>query len=274
MTSIAVRRRPRLLPALVVALVVVAVALLIVLLSSGDDDASPQASACRALGGDLRAASDGGSSGSAGDGGARTDPGSSGSADDGGAPDDRTATCDVPRTAYTVEGVVLGPGGELDTADAARRRRTCATDAQTARTRALTAARTRTVTTYASFRWVAPGLCRSARTRLPAVLARGARADRLLEQAAAATPADPDAGLKLARRADALVGTAASRAAVARAEAAVRRTTAGGGSSTQLVSPSEYLGIGCAQIGHAFRVAPGSDPAHDPDGDGRACEGE
>jgi hypothetical protein len=28
----------------------------------------------------------------------------------------------------------------------------------------------------------------------------------------------------------------------------------------------------CAEIGHSFTVTPGSDPEHDRDGDGIACE--
>jgi hypothetical protein len=37
-------------------------------------------------------------------------------------------------------------------------------------------------------------------------------------------------------------------------------------------SPSDYSGMTCAEIGHSFEVTPGSDPEHDADNDGIACE--
>ena len=40
----------------------------------------------------------------------------------------------------------------------------------------------------------------------------------------------------------------------------------GGGSS------SSYAGMTCSEIGHSFTVTPGSDPEHDADNDGIACE--
>jgi hypothetical protein len=36
--------------------------------------------------------------------------------------------------------------------------------------------------------------------------------------------------------------------------------------------PSSYAGKTCAEIGHSFHVTPGSDPEHDADNDGIACE--
>lgn len=33
-----------------------------------------------------------------------------------------------------------------------------------------------------------------------------------------------------------------------------------------------YAGMTCSEIGHSFSVAPGSDPEHDADNDGVACE--
>lgn len=33
-----------------------------------------------------------------------------------------------------------------------------------------------------------------------------------------------------------------------------------------------YAGMNCSEIGHSFEVTPGSDPEHDADNDGIACE--
>lgn len=35
---------------------------------------------------------------------------------------------------------------------------------------------------------------------------------------------------------------------------------------------NDYAGLTCSEIGHSFQVEPGSDPAHDADNDGIACE--
>lgn len=35
---------------------------------------------------------------------------------------------------------------------------------------------------------------------------------------------------------------------------------------------ADYAGLNCSEIGHSFTVAPGSDPEHDADNDGVACE--
>lgn len=35
---------------------------------------------------------------------------------------------------------------------------------------------------------------------------------------------------------------------------------------------SSYAGMNCSEIGHSFTVTPGSDPEHDADNDGIACE--
>src|SRR6185312_13192628 len=37
-------------------------------------------------------------------------------------------------------------------------------------------------------------------------------------------------------------------------------------------SADQYAGMTCAEIGHSFTVTPGSDPEHDRDNDGIACE--
>lgn len=46
----------------------------------------------------------------------------------------------------------------------------------------------------------------------------------------------------------------------------------GGGSGSSAGSASQYAGMNCAEIGHSFTVTPGSDPEHDRDNDGIACE--
>jgi hypothetical protein len=38
--------------------------------------------------------------------------------------------------------------------------------------------------------------------------------------------------------------------------------------------PAQYAGMNCTEIGHSFNVTPGSDPDHDADGDGVACESQ
>lgn len=35
---------------------------------------------------------------------------------------------------------------------------------------------------------------------------------------------------------------------------------------------ADYAGMNCSEIGHSFTVTPGSDPQHDADNDGVACE--
>lgn len=37
-------------------------------------------------------------------------------------------------------------------------------------------------------------------------------------------------------------------------------------------SGGSYAGLNCSEIGHSFTVTPGSDPEHDADSDGVACE--
>lgn len=39
-------------------------------------------------------------------------------------------------------------------------------------------------------------------------------------------------------------------------------------------SGADYAGMTCPEIGHSFTVEPGSDPAHDRDNDGLACESQ
>jgi hypothetical protein len=44
-------------------------------------------------------------------------------------------------------------------------------------------------------------------------------------------------------------------------------TRGGGGGGTP-----DYSGMNCSEIGHSFHVVPGTDPEHDRDNDGLACE--
>lgn len=43
-------------------------------------------------------------------------------------------------------------------------------------------------------------------------------------------------------------------------------------SSDSYDAGGSYAGMTCAEIGHSFSVTPGSDPEHDADNDGIACE--
>jgi hypothetical protein len=45
-----------------------------------------------------------------------------------------------------------------------------------------------------------------------------------------------------------------------------------GGSYDSGAAGASYAGMTCAEIGHSFSVTPGSDPEHDADNDGIACE--
>jgi hypothetical protein len=240
----ALRTRPTVLVAVVLVLIVVAGAAYALTRGDEPDADGRVAAACAALGGRV-----------------------TGSSPSGG-------TCDVPRDPGTVDAVALQADGGLVLADRERRRAACRTAAADALDRAVELAHRRAVTSYASFSWVAPGLCRGRTVRASGSAAVRLRQARLVASARAAT-ADGRAqdAVRDAERADAQGSTARTRATLAAARAALSRTTPRAPDEVQLVSPNEYLGLSCAAIGHAFRVAPGSDPAHDPDGDGRACEG-
>ncbi|MEV4419877.1 hypothetical protein AB0L40_07875 [Patulibacter sp. NPDC049589] len=240
------RRR---LPVVIGALVLVLVALAAVILTRGGDGdgVARQAATCDRLGGKITGSSD------------------------------ARGYCDVPRAPGTVETVVLRGDGGLDVGDLRRRRAACAADPDRVRRTALVRARTRTVDSYVALSWRAPGVCRGRETRVTGAERVRFRQARLLDRARVAlTAGRADDALADARAADDLASTTATRASVSRARRAVRRTSGpgSGSSGTQLVSPAEYLGLSCAEIGHAFRVAPGADPPHDPDGDGQACVGQ
>jgi hypothetical protein len=57
----------------------------------------------------------------------------------------------------------------------------------------------------------------------------------------------------------------------ARIAAAAREAAEAAPSTTD---PSQYAGMNCTEIGHPFDVTPGSDPMHDRDNDGVACESQ
>ena len=61
----------------------------------------------------------------------------------------------------------------------------------------------------------------------------------------------------------------AREAAQAAEEAAAAEDTAPEGDD-----PSQYAGMTCTEIGHSFTVTPGSDPDHDANNDGVACESQ
>jgi hypothetical protein len=66
------------------------------------------------------------------------------------------------------------------------------------------------------------------------------------------------------------IADAKARAAERKAaeQAATESSNSGGGGGAQ------YAGLNCTEIGHSFTVTPGSDPEHDRDGDGIACESQ
>jgi hypothetical protein len=62
----------------------------------------------------------------------------------------------------------------------------------------------------------------------------------------------------------------ARRAAEARRKQAEEAAAAAPASD----DPAQYAGMNCTEIGHSFNVSPGSDPDHDADNDGVACESQ
>lgn len=52
----------------------------------------------------------------------------------------------------------------------------------------------------------------------------------------------------------------------------VRTQTVTVESTSDETDGGRYAGLTCSEIGHSFSVEPGSDPEHDADGDGIACE--
>lgn len=64
---------------------------------------------------------------------------------------------------------------------------------------------------------------------------------------------------------------------VVRTQTVTQQVAAPGGSAGAEASAggsaeADYAGLTCSEIGHSFTVAPGSDPEHDADNDGVACE--
>lgn len=44
------------------------------------------------------------------------------------------------------------------------------------------------------------------------------------------------------------------------------------GGAAEAAGGADYAGMNCSEIGHSYTVEPGSDPQHDADNDGVACE--
>jgi hypothetical protein len=99
-----------------------------------------------------------------------------------------------------------------------------------------------------------------------------ARAARAAKRAAARAAKQRSQRRAAARRKAARVRArrATRRAAARRAAEAERQAALAAAPATE--DPSQYAGMNCSEIGHAFSVTPGSDPEHDRDGDGGACE--
>lgn len=93
------------------------------------------------------------------------------------------------------------------------------------------------------------------------VIARAQAGQRAARRAAAA---------ERARRQAAAREAAARRAAERRAAEQAPQPLAGGAGD----GGGDYSGMTCPEIGHSFPVEPGSDPVHDRDNDGIACESQ
>jgi hypothetical protein len=133
----------------------------------------------------------------------------------------------------------------------------------------------------------------------PAGATEGTATDSTATEAASATAAE-EAARREEARAERAAKRAAARAAKVRAQrraaakrkaarvrarrdARVRARKAGAAEARRqaaldaaaapaTVDPAEYAGMNCTQIGHSFNVTPGSDPVHDRNNDGVACE--
>jgi len=106
---------------------------------------------------------------------------------------------------------------------------------------------------------------RKARAGLRAAQARAAAA-RAAKRRAAQVRAEQRRVARAAKAQREREARAAQRAAE---EAAAAQDAA-----PQTDDPSQYAGMNCTEIGHSFTVTPGSDPEHDADNDGVACESQ
>jgi hypothetical protein len=87
------------------------------------------------------------------------------------------------------------------------------------------------------------------------------------------------AAARRAARQQAAAARAARRAARAAARRAKQQQAAALAATPDTSSSSDsgggsYAGMNCDEIGHSFNVIPGSDPEHDRDNDGLACESQ
>jgi hypothetical protein len=57
-------------------------------------------------------------------------------------------------------------------------------------------------------------------------------------------------------------------------QAEARTEKAAAAANARAAAEADYAGMTCAEIGQPFQVTPGSDPEHDSDGDGSACESQ
>jgi hypothetical protein len=89
-------------------------------------------------------------------------------------------------------------------------------------------------------------------------------AERQRERVAARNRAKAAAAAAKQARAD---ERAQERAAAALAASQAESAATGSGGN-------DYAGMTCPEIGHSFTVEPGSDPEHDRDNDGLACESQ
>jgi hypothetical protein len=82
---------------------------------------------------------------------------------------------------------------------------------------------------------------------------------------------------RAAQRKQAAAAVMAQRAADAKAQAEARKAAEqvpSGGNDSGGGGAGQYAGMNCTEIGHSFMVTPGSDPDHDADNDGVACESQ
>ena len=97
-----------------------------------------------------------------------------------------------------------------------------------------------------------------------------ARADYRAAKARAAARAEQRLIAREATRRRAAERRAARRAA----RDAERRAEEAAAAAPAADPAADYAGMNCTEIGHSFNVTPGSDPDHDADNDGVACESQ
>jgi hypothetical protein len=110
--------------------------------------------------------------------------------------------------------------------------------------------------------------------------ARTARAAKRVKARAARVRAERRAAKRKAarvraRKAARVRAQLAARARVRKAAEARRQAALDAAAAAPAADDSaQYAGMNCTEIGHSFNVTPGSDPVHDRDNDGLACESQ